>query len=638
MKMFRRPLALLLVLCLLLPAAQGLAAAAVEAASPPAPGLEPLPLPPLDPVILMAAQGDYLAVLTRQEAEDRHLLHLFRLPAMEPLARADLEAGLRLDYLANDHLGFLTDGRIYVLSLFTGTLVLFDKGLSAREDIPFGKGSRFQTALLQEDGAVLWAADTLGNLTRFDVHTGSRQPLFPQLPPGWHFVHFIRGEQGRIQAQYDNDEGLSLLVTVDGAGQASLTPVLPGHNWFSGRRALLSGNSLALLYVPGQEEVLKIQGWDSFESPLTLMEDSLLTIHYKEAQAVLKRYSLKDRGLKNRLQIPQEAGDMMFSQVQDIGAGRVLLLYQSLDMDQQHLYLWDSAARADLLEASIIPTTVHAFARENDALARELEIRSGIRVHMRHAGAGFINWVYTGQPALEELRIREALHAISAFFEQLPPGFVRESLVPPFTELALYLAGPILQTSQEGIMSAGGFSSQEGASRYIVLDVRDIGFEKILAHEFMHVLEDRLEEAAGKSHWPVLFLWHRLGPQEAEDYGFHFRYTDPEGYTLSDTAYTAQGPDARERPDQVWFIDAYSRTMPLEDRARIFEYLLAPGSLEDPFQHPRIRRKAQILCALIREAYPSVAALKKAPWEEGLPETDHQQLLEAVYEELTSLE
>jgi len=214
---------------------------------------------------------------------------------------------------------------------------------------------------------------------------------------------------------------------------------------------------------------------------------------------------------------------------------------------------------------------------------------------------------------------------------------LQEALLPPVTEFVIYLAGRIQQKGQEGIMSAAAFSAQEGNRRFIVLDIREGGLMRLMAHEFMHVLEDRLEQAAGNSPWPLLWSWQRLGPREDPDYGFHFRYTDEEGYTLWDTAYTAADFDAAEHPEDIWFIDAYSRTLPIEDRARLFETMLLPSTHEDPFVYPQIQRKARALSALLREAFPAVAALVQAPWEAVLERPGDEALIKSLYEELQTI-
>lgn len=634
----RKALALMMALCLLLLAAPGLAALAPAQAPPlTVPGLSLLPLPVDEPILLMAVQDGRLALLTRRESQEAPELFLYAFPGMTLLARQALEPAWQLDYLAHDHLGFLKDGRPYVLSLMTATLLLYDHQLTGRQEIAFGQGQLFRSAFVQGDGAFIWAADLEGNITRFDVAAGRGHRLTPQLPGGWDFEQFLAAEGGRLRSRYDH-EGFSLVAEMDGAGGTSILPVLPGASWFSGSRVLLTGTSLAMLHAPGQEELTLFEGWGDWESPLFLAEDSFLTIHHQGEQVLLRRYDLARGLLQNRLNLPQEQGGLYFSQVQDTGEGRVLILYQSLDLESQALILWDPAESPLSEAAGLTTTSIRQFAAVNDALAREIAGKHQVTIRMRQEGSLFVNEVYAAQPNLEELRIREALTAIDAFLHILPEGLLQEALLPPVDSLAIHLTGAIQQTGQEGIMAAAGFSAQSGSQRLLVLDIRDTGLARILAHEFMHVLEDRLEQSAADSRQPLLWYWGRLGPGEAPDYGFHHRYTDSEGYTLYDAAYTAAAYDAGEHPDQVWFVDAYSRTLPLEDRARLFEHLMVPGGPEEILVYPRLVYKAQLLAALIREAFPSAARHPGPPWEARLPAFEAGALLEAAYQALAALE
>ena len=66
----------------------------------------------------------------------------------------------------------------------------------------------------------------------------------------------------------------------------------------------------------------------------------------------------------------------------------------------------------------------------------------------------------------------------------------------------------------------------------------------------------------------------------------------------------------------AFVIDAYSRTFPLEDRARIFETLFLAGEdAPDLLSSPHLLRKAQYLCAILRERYESLRDAPPLYWE-----------------------
>ena len=83
---------------------------------------------------------------------------------------------------------------------------------------------------------------------------------------------------------------------------------------------------------------------------------------------------------------------------------------------------------------------------------------------------------------------------------------------------------------------------------------------------------------------------------------------------------------------EVWFLDSYSRSYPLEDRGRILEYLYAgpEGAYAQAFEEPHIRDKAQYLCAVIRACFPSCAGADRLPWETLVDPVPFSQYQEAV--------
>ena len=62
-------------------------------------------------------------------------------------------------------------------------------------------------------------------------------------------------------------------------------------------------------------------------------------------------------------------------------------------------------------------------------------------------------------------------------------------------------------------------------------------------------------------------------------------------------------------------MDAYSKSFPTEDRARVFEKLMDSGGNPYFADSPVLMEKARTLCRIIREYFPSVAAIERASWE-----------------------
>ena len=98
--------------------------------------------------------------------------------------------------------------------------------------------------------------------------------------------------------------------------------------------------------------------------------------------------------------------------------------------------------------------------------------------------------------------------------------------------------------------------------------VTDLQFEQILAHEFMHVMENRIAVCEEERNMPYLDYWYTFVPGLD---AYYECYLDENGENIQDVTYTMAGCNSRSDRDDVWFTDSYARTFPTEDRARIME-------------------------------------------------------------------
>lgn len=419
-----------------------------------------------------------------------------------------------------------------------------------------------------------------------------------------------------------------LMVLMTQQGQAGMNPVRHGTQWMDGSACMLLAGSHALLgSLRDQGDYLRIGAWQADEHPAAVSGDFLLSSRLDNNAVTLKKYDLK-QGLiaaQVSLELPDESGSIPGMTLLD--SGDVLLKYQDYENGEQGLYLWAASENSGQLEAGVEIITLEDFARENTELAREIGAAYGLNVYIRGEGASFIDLVYQGEPQRDELRLRTSLDDLKRFLAILPPGMTREALVLPYTSLGVYLSGAIHQLHSGGIQSPAGFVSNFGNERYLAVNTQDSQVYQNLAHEFMHVLEDRLWLVSNQDGTALLDGWDRLGPEEDESHGFVYTYLSEDGYTFYDDTWTAAAYSGQGGMDRVWFIDAYSRTYPMEDRARVFEHLFLPSDhWLQPFRYPNLLLKARVLSALIREAFPSVREVENAFWEDALVKMDRTEL------------
>ena len=176
--------------------------------------------------------------------------------------------------------------------------------------------------------------------------------------------------------------------------------------------------------------------------------------------------------------------------------------------------------------------------------------------------------------------IIDALDYIDEVLETFGPEFFKQFVHGEYTGVRLYLVSEI----------RSDFSMSGEAFRYydkyaIIAEPYDI--KRTLYHELMHTLEDAVF-AKNKN---MFSKWDKYNPK-----GFKYR----ESYHVEDpdykyTAYSNKG--------DVYFVDNYSQTNGLEDRARIFENLCM-GTTDVITKHPYLLKKAKYLEQEIVKYYP----------------------------------
>ena len=181
-------------------------------------------------------------------------------------------------------------------------------------------------------------------------------------------------------------------------------------------------------------------------------------------------------------------------------------------------------------------------------------------------------------------------------------------------------------------MTAAALTGSDGDVRYIVCNLNNLGeMARNLGHEFMHVMEDRIEAVCAGTGSKMLDYWMRYVPNVSNGPGYYFAYLDEDGNELSDTAYTGDDPLAADMPDTVWFVDAYAKANPKEDRARIMEYLFdSEDELPAAFGSVHLMEKSQYLCAIIRECFLSARDADTLPWERLIETVPYSNFEDAV--------
>lgn len=569
--------------------------------------------------LALAAMGNVLAFIRRDQADNPACtLSLYDLAHARALASLPLR-----NEGWGDHwlLGFWAPGCPYTLEEGSLTLTVYDQTL--KESLRFTPPAGYDLAYADPAGQALWCSRFYArSLTRFSLPGGQATEVTVPLPEGWAFTGFAGAWRDGILSVFSNSAGQSAFFGASATGFGQLMPVVEGFSWMDGglSHATWEGGAL-LMPHPGQSQVLQLAAWDKDEL-IRAYENGLLLAEAFGQSPALRLYDL-DRGLLLS-SLPAPAGDEApsFHHIALSDQGFAVMADNQYEENRFSLYLWDFSQLAQNQPLPLTRTTLPQLRESHNALARSLAEKHGIALYIRQAGAHFQNDSYYGLPLDQEPALAQALPLIDRLLSRLPQALLEEITAHNQAPLALYLTGGIRPRGEEGLRSPTGLTASGGDAPLIALDIRGAGGALSLAHELMHLLENHLETQSSDASRELMENWLLLCPQEAAERGFHYSYFDQEGWSISDTRYTA---DDLAHPEDIWFIDAYSRTFPMEDRARVFEHLLlAEDTSPDVFTHPRLLRKAQYLCALLRQGFSS---LKDAPtlyWERLIPQLPYE--------------
>lgn len=194
------------------------------------------------------------------------------------------------------------------------------------------------------------------------------------------------------------------------------------------------------------------------------------------------------------------------------------------------------------------------------------------------------------------------LFKLKKFTEKLPEGFIRE----------IHSQMPGENTDRDALHifivrkipgDAAGFANAWSEPMMICFATEEFN-DTHLAHEFMHVIDYRLNAYYSTERRSMDERWWALSPQWAYD---EDEWLDEE-----------QSAEVMD-----YFVSSYARTNSNEDRAETFQRLFdSTGPLAEEYwyaEKPKVQAKVDCLIEMIREAFPSVQAVERAWWEK-LPE------------------
>ena len=281
-----------------------------------------------------------------------------------------------------------------------------------------------------------------------------------------------------------------------------------------------------------------------------------------------------------------------------------------------HLYLWDTApCRSEKWngpsrsEYTAPQPVVYEGLTER---ARALEDKYGIRVFIgANIPPEFAD--YSTEPFEETATIDGSLSVLENVLSDYPDSYFTALKGNYYRDIAFYLTGALTPLNAEySISNAGAFATESGGTMQLAFDLYDDLSPDTVIHELTHAADYRfagegtLDEEA----------WNSMNP---EGFSYYYAYIDENGvsYEFSGSPdHTAMSGCA---PEDVWFIDPYSKTFPMEDRASLMENLLSGRSqYKDCFAGSHVQEKLSFYFRFLRETLGDDSWPAQTAWEEAL--------------------
>ena len=272
--------------------------------------------------------------------------------------------------------------------------------------------------------------------------------------------------------------------------------------------------------------------------------------------------------------------------------------------------------------------TTQEVSRENQEMVQAITDRTGIPVFYGAEGASYqigFEGGYHSEPITDELLIHISLEQLQRFTDECPEGLFQEMCTEKFSPIEIYLGGTI-RGSLYG-MQPYGFTTFNEKAQIVVLDIVNHfdmnALRGTIAHEFLHVMENRINAHGLDTGLEYTDYWMSFVPDPDL---YFYNYRDYQDYDKHPEEYTVSGTQT------PLFLDSYSRTLPTEDRARMFEYLYL-GETSEYYSRLRtgvLREKAEYLCAVIRECFTTCQIQGRLPWENGIDIVPFSEFEDAV--------
>lgn len=412
---------------------------------------------------------------------------------------------------------------------------------------------------------------------------------------------------------YSTDQGAETTVCVDlGSGEYKMSAGESSLSFFgsNGISAAKEDKSASLyIYTSGSLDLsscLRLES--SSEYIIDAGGDKIATCSYSGSEAepgcTVRLYSMLTGELLLRERVLQNNSRISLS-----GNGSLLIIYAAEPDGPESWTLIDTRTLAAILRN---PETPSDTAKN---LKAKLESKYGVIISVADEAIQYFP-DFAALPLYDEDTIVKTLQALDGIFGKLPEGFIQELLDGraeySMTSYKICITGRLLRGSSVSTSSpiAYAYQDYDTMTQYMVVDGTSwSSLETTISHELMHAVDSKISHLESDGISKGFADWDKYTPK---GFSYNWSYVDEYGNDYSDWKYCAPYD-----VNGIWFIDAYSKTFPTEDRSRLFENLFC-GNASYFADNPHINARAAYLCEVIKENFDCVKNADSVYWERYL--------------------
>lgn len=380
------------------------------------------------------------------------------------------------------------------------------------------------------------------------------------------------------------------------------------------------------IFPGGTAQVIGLEQAEEYENVKTDIENGVFMTYYyskdsdtKMAGIEISLYNM-EKGIKTcgtRYPLSAEEDDVCFLSDMVCMKEPGIVVGAVCVNDENNLFVWDlndKSSRAtdafaelyklqDLYEADA--KTLQGLKNKADEIGR----RRGVEIYIGEEIQSCTKNIYTYTVNQNAVRISKALDELDRELGRYPNGMLAQIDDDFGSMLKIYLCGPILPDNDTAISTAVGLQNTMENDTYLVLDITAVlSFTTTIHHELFHAIEKHLDAT------DTFFdsdEWNNCNPP-----GFQYDYDYIANESSHNTEYVVGDV---ENSLQISFIDRYSKSFPVEDRARIMEYAMMEDRLcTGYFEHTYIRKKLELISRKLREGFDTTGWPEVTAWEKVL--------------------